>query len=188
MARELVSERLLLRRWRAGDRAPYAAMNADPRVREHFPGVLTREQSDQQIDRIEEELERAGFGFWALELRDGGDFIGFTGLLRTTYEAHFTPAVEIGWRLAHDAWGHGYATEAARVCLRFGFEDLGLDEIVALTPTGNHRSRAVMERIGMTRDPADDFDFPELAPEDPLARTVLYRLAATDWRTGELAL
>ncbi len=150
-------------------------MNADPEVMEHFPAVLTREQSDDLIEQIEAGFEVHGYGLWALELRVSGEFVGFTGLAAPEFEAHFTPAVEIGWRLARAAWGNGYATEAAEAALEFGFAEAGLAEIVSFTSAGNARSRAVMERIGMARDPAEDFDHPALPVGHPLCRHVLYR-------------
>ncbi len=173
---ELRTERLLLRRWRPADRAPFAAMNADPRVMEHFPAPLTRAESDALVDRIEAAFETRGFGLWALEERAGGAFLGFTGLIEPTFAAPFTPAIEIGWRLAAPAWGHGYATEAARAALAFGFDEAGASEIVSMTTVANARSRAVMRRLGMTRDPADDFDHPLLPAGHPLRRHVLYRI------------
>jgi ribosomal-protein-alanine N-acetyltransferase len=184
---ELCTERLLLRRWRPDDRAPFATLNADPEVMRHFPAALSRGESDALIDQIEGHLGREGWGLWALELRASGRFIGFTGLSRPSFEAHFTPAVEIGWRLAHEAWGSGYATEAAREAARFGFEDLGLEQLVSFTTEGNARSRAVMQRLGMTHDPAEDFDHPRVPEGDPARRHVLYRLAAavrTPFRAG----
>lgn len=142
---------------------------------EHFPGTLTRRQSDELVDRIEVGFAENGFFLWAVEVRASGEFIGFAGLAAPGFEAHFTPAVEIGWRLARSAWGHGYATEAARAALDFGFED-GLDEIVSLTTVANRRSRAVMERLGMSHDAADDFEHPSLPPGHPQRPHVLYRL------------
>ncbi|HEX5928685.1 MAG TPA: GNAT family N-acetyltransferase [Solirubrobacterales bacterium] len=177
-AAELRTERLLMRRWQRRDREPFAAINADPAVMEFFPASLTRGESDALIDRIERGFERHGFGLWALELREGSELIGFAGLAVPPFEAHFTPAVEVGWRLARSAWGHGYATEAGRAALAHGFGPVGLEEIVSMTAVGNRRSRAVMERLGMTRDPADDFEFPTLPPGDPLRPHVLYRLRA----------
>ncbi|MFI6497087.1 GNAT family N-acetyltransferase [Nonomuraea typhae] len=171
------TERLIMRRWRAADREPFAALNADPEVMAHFPNLMTREQSDAFADRIEAAFERRGYGLWALEVRETGAFIGFTGLIYWDFPAHFTPAVEVGWRLARHAWGHGYATEAARAALEFGFTQAGLEEIVSMTAVGNARSRAVMERLGMTRDPADDFDHPNVPEGSPLRRTVLYRVS-----------
>jgi len=178
---ELTTDRLILRHWRDEDRARFAEMNADPRVMEHFPAPLTRVESDALIDEFERRFDPRGFGLWALERRDNGEFIGFTGLSAVPWETHFTPAIEVGWRLAPEAWGHGYATEAAREALRFGFERAGLDEIVSFTVPGNVRSRAVMERLGMTRDPADDFDHPRLREGHPLRRHVLYRLDRQSW-------
>lgn len=175
---ELGTPRLRLRRWRASDREPFAALNADPEVMRHFPDLLSREQSDRLVERIEADFERRGHGLWALQTRAGGEFIGFTGLAAVPFEADFTPAVEVGWRLARPAWGNGYATEAAGAALAFGFGELGLSEIVSFAVPGNARSRAVMERIGMEHDPADDFDHPSLPVGHPLSRHVLYRSRA----------
>jgi RimJ/RimL family protein N-acetyltransferase len=173
---KIATEWLLLRRWRPEDLGPFAAINADLEVMEHFPGPLTRRESDELVERIEAGFERNGFGIWALELRDGGELIGFAGLAVPGFEAPFTPGVEVGWRLARPAWGHGYAAEAGHAALDFGFDGLGLTEIVSFTSVGNRRSQAVMERLGMSRDPAGDFDHPLLAPGDPLRRHVLYRV------------
>jgi RimJ/RimL family protein N-acetyltransferase len=172
---ELRTKRLMLRRWVQSDRAPFADLNADPRVMEHFPGLLTRQESDTFVDRIESHFERYGFGLWAVEVLDRVPFIGFVGLAVPTFEAHFTPCVEVGWRLAVDYWGHGFATEAARSVLEFGFGSLGLDEIVSFTVPENTRSRRVMDRLGMTHDPGDDFDHPT---QPDHRRHVLYRLRA----------
>ncbi|MFE4449234.1 GNAT family N-acetyltransferase [Streptomyces sp. NPDC056796] len=172
---DLCTDRLVLRRWRASDRAPWAAMNADPEVREHLGDVLTREQSDASVARFEAEFEQRGHGWWAVEVRATGEFIGFAGLDAVDDGVPFT-GVEIGWRLARPAWGHGYATEAALAVLAHGFGALGLPEIVAVTTATNLRSQAVMSRIGMTRDPSGDFDDPT-APEGPLRPNVLYRIA-----------
>lgn len=170
------TERLIMRRWRDADRVPFAEMNADPEVMRHFPSVMTREESDSFVDRIERQFDSLGYGWWALEERESGRFIGFTGLVLQTFDAPFLPAVEIGWRLAQPAWGHGYATEAARRSVRHAFEEAGLDAIISMTAVRNTRSRAVMERIGMTRDPAEDFDHPRLSQDSPILRHVLYRL------------
>lgn len=172
----LRTERLLLRRWRPEDLAPFAALNADPVVMEHFPGTLGREASDVMVSRIEGHFVEHGYGLWAVEVVDGPPFVGFVGLQRVPFEAHFTPAVEVGWRLAAEHWGHGYATEAAREALRYAFAEAGLREVVSMTVPGNLRSRAVMERLGMARDPQDDFDNPRLPEGDPLRRHVLYRV------------
>jgi RimJ/RimL family protein N-acetyltransferase len=175
------TKRLLLREWRADDREPFAALNADPVVMEHFPGRLTCDESDALVDRIVEQWSRNGYGLWAIERSDDAGFLGFVGLASPACEADFTPAVEIGWRLGRHAWGHGYATEAARAALRFGFETLGLDEILSWTVPSNTRSRAVMERLGMTHDPSDDFDHPGIPVGNPLRRHVLYRLSRVAW-------
>jgi RimJ/RimL family protein N-acetyltransferase len=164
-----------MRRWRDEDRAPFAAMNADPVVMEYFLAPLTPADSNAMIDKIEEGFEGNGFGLWALEVMDSGEFIGFTGLSVPSFDAPFTPAVEVGWRLSRSAWGHGYASEAATRALAFGFEDVGLDEILSWTAVTNTRSQAVMSRIGMTHDPADDFDHPRIPEGHPLRRHVLYR-------------
>ncbi|MEK2476724.1 MULTISPECIES: GNAT family N-acetyltransferase [Streptomyces] len=172
---ELLTDRLILRRWRAADLEPWAAMNADPEVREHLGDVLTREQSDASVAQFQAEFDQRGYGWWAVEARATGEFIGFAGLDQVDDGMPFT-GVEIGWRLARSAWGQGYATEAATAVLAYGFDTLGLPEILAVTTATNLRSQAVMRRIGMTRDPADDFDDPA-APEGPLRPNVLFRIA-----------
>lgn len=169
-----------MREWREEDLEPFAALNADPEVMEHFPAPLSRLESDAFAARSQERLDQRGYGLWALEVRDTGEFIGFTGLALQTFPAHFTPAVEVGWRLARSAWGHGYASEAARAALNHGFGPAGLDEIVSMTATTNVRSQRVMQRIGMHRDPADDFDHPNVPLGSPLRRHVLYRITAAD--------
>jgi RimJ/RimL family protein N-acetyltransferase len=172
----LETERLLLRRWRPEDREPFAAMNADPDVMRHFLRPLTREESDAMVGRIEARFDEKGYGLWAVERKGDAAFLGFIGLSWQTFEAPFTPCAEVGWRLARHAWGHGYATEGARECLRFGFEEVGLDEIFSFTSAGNADSRHVMEKIGLHRDPADDFEYPNMPPGHPLRPHVLYRL------------
>lgn len=172
----LYTPRLLLRPFRGSDRAPFSAMNADPRVMEHLPSLLTRAESDAMAQRIEDHFVQHGFGLWAAELVEGDDFIGFIGLWRPSFEAHFTPCVEVGWRLAHAHWGRGYATEGAAAALRFGWQALGLTEIVSMTVPANQRSRRVMEKLGMTHSPDDDFDHPRLLEGSPLRRHVLYRI------------
>lgn len=176
----LTTGRLVLRPWRDSDVAPFAALNADPEVMEHFPSTLSSEQAAALAADIREDMAERGFGWWAAEVPGVAPFIGFIGLSVPDFGAPFLPpgrrVVEVGWRLAREFWGHGYATEGARECLRFGFEDLGLSEIVSFTTMENARSRAVMQRLGMTRDPADDFDHPKLLPGHRLARHVLYRL------------
>lgn len=174
---ELSTPRLLLRRWRPADLEPFAAINNDPQVMRYFPAPLDRAGSDALVEAIEAEFERRGFGLWALEQRSSGELIGFAGLAVPSFHAPFTPAVEVGWRLARPAWGQGYATEAGRAALAFGFERLGLDQVVSFTSTGNLRSRAVMERLGMSHDPDGDFEHPKIAPGDPLRPHVLYRIS-----------
>jgi ribosomal-protein-alanine N-acetyltransferase len=176
----LATERLILRGWRASDRVPFARMNDDAEVMEYFAARLSRAESDAFVERIQTSFRERGFGLWVVERRSDAAFLGFTGLIDQTFEAHFTPAVEVGWRLAVEAWGSGYATEAARETVRFGFVEIGLDEIVSITAPANTRSRRVMEKLGMTRDPADDFDHPRVPP-GPLRRQVLYRLKRADW-------
>ena len=177
LPQELRTERLLLRRWRDTDREAFAAINADARVMEHFPSTLSRQESDAAVARIEGHFAEHGFGSWAVEIVDEAPFVGFIGLCYPRFESHFTPCVEIGWRLAAEYWGRGYATEGAQVALAFGFETLGLAEIVSFTVPENLRSRRVMEKLGMKHDPCDDFDHPLLSPGHRLRRHVLYRLA-----------
>jgi ribosomal-protein-alanine N-acetyltransferase len=178
---ELRTQRLRLRRWREADREPWAALNADPVVMEHYPATLSRVESDAAFDRNEARFDEHGFGHWAVEVVATGRVAGSVGLWAPDFQAHFTPAVEVGWRLAREAWGRGYASEAARAALGFAFTALGLDEIVSFTVPANLRSRAVMERIGMTRDVAGDFDHPRIAAGHRLRRHVLYRLSKADW-------
>jgi ribosomal-protein-alanine N-acetyltransferase len=166
-----------MRRWRDEDRAPFAAMNADPVVMEHFPRTLTRAESDLFVERIRTGFAEHGYGLWALEVRETGKFIGYTGLALQTFPAPFNPSVEVGWRLQQSAWGHGYASEAARASLAVGFDEFGLDEIVSMTAVTNLRSQRVMERIGMTRDRADDFLHPNVPKGHRVQPHVLYRMA-----------
>jgi ribosomal-protein-alanine N-acetyltransferase len=186
----LETERLRLRRWRDDDREAFAALNADPIVMAHFPALLSRERSDAVLDLIEGGFEDHGFGLWAVEQRDSGELLGMTGLQAVPFLAPFTPAVEVGWRLFTTAWGHGYATEAATASLRFGFETAGLAEIVAMTTPANARSIAVMERLRMSRERADDFEHPRLPAGHALRRHVLYRISAERFRAvlGDAAL
>ncbi len=177
---EPLAARLVLRQWRDADRGPFAALNADPSVMEHFPALMTREQSDALLDRCVEQIRRDGYGLWAAEVRTSGEFIGFVGLSAPTWQAPFTPCTEIGWRLARSAWGHGYATEAANAVLAQAFGVVGLHEVVSFTTRGNLRSRRVMQRLGMTCDPSEDFDHPRV-PAGPLRRHVLYRISRADF-------
>lgn len=170
--------RLALREWRDDDIEPFAALNADPRVMEFYPATLTRAESEARLARIRAHFAEHGFGLWVVEeLTAGRGFVGLVGLSVPDFAAHFTPCVEVGWRLATPYWGRGYATEAARAALAFGFGSLRLQEIVSMTAVVNLRSRRVMEKLGMRRDPADDFLHPKLAPGHPLERHVLYRLS-----------
>ena len=178
---ELRTSRLLLRPWREADLSAFAALNADPEVRRWFPGTLTRDESDAQAMRIQEHFVAHQFGFWAVEVPGIASFVGFVGLKHVTFAAPFAPAVEAGWRLSRDHWGHGYATEAARATLSHGFGPLGLTEIVAFAVPGNLSSLRVMERIGMQQDPGGDFDHSALPKGHMLQRHVLYRAKREDW-------
>ena len=174
---DLATSRLKLRQWRDADLAPFAALNADPEVMRHFPATMTQAQSDEFAGYAYDTIERHGWGLWAVEVSDGPPFIGFVGLNRVSFDAHFTPAVEVGWRLARPFWGNGYATEAGAAALTYGFEQLDLEEIVSFTSPLNEPSIAVMRRLGMRHDAAGDFDHPRVAEGSPLRRHVLYRLA-----------
>ena len=171
----LQGSRVRLRQWEARDCAPFAELNADPVATEFFPTTLTRVESDGLVDRLREAIAEDGWGFWCLEV--DGSCVGFTGLNVPNFEAPFMPAIEIGWRMLPRYWGHGYATEAARLALDFAFNVLHAPEIVAFTAVGNVRSRAVMDRIGMRHDAAADFDHPRVALGHPLRRHVLYRIS-----------
>ena len=164
------TNRLWLRRWRDSDRTPFAAMNADSKVMEYFPGVMTRADSDALADRIQQHFDDHGFGLWAVEIKESDPFVGFIGLAIPRFEAHFTPCVEIGWRLAAKHWRRGYATEGARAALDYAFREVGLEEVVSMTTVANERSRRVMERIEMTHAPGDDFDHPLVPSGDALSR------------------
>jgi len=166
----------LLRNWETRDREPFARLNSDPRVMEFLPARLSPIESDRMADRIENHFRQHGFGLYALELRQERAFIGFAGLSIPAFDARFTPCVEIGWRLSAEYWGRGLATEAAGAVVRFAFESLALDALVSFTVPANIRSRRVMEKIGMIRNPAEDFDHPQLQEGHPLRRHVLYRL------------
>lgn len=179
---EFTTERLTLRVWRESDRDPFAAMNADPRVMEFFPTILSRTSSDAIIDASLEAFARRGFSQWAVELRNTGQFIGFVGLSSPRHVLPFSPCIEIGWRLAHEFWGQGYATEAASETLRVGFAQLALAEIVSFTSLLNRRSRAVMERIGLVNS-GQEFDHPAVPEDSPLRRHCLYRLNREEWRS-----
>ena len=168
----ITTERLRLRLWRDADAGDFAEMNADPRVMEYFPAPLGRAESDELLGKILAHFGTHGFGPWLVEERASGEFLGFTGLMIPTFDAEFTPAVEIGWRYARSAWGHGYASEAARACLAYGFDALNLERVVSFTSRLNLRSIAVMERIGMRFD--SHFEHPKLETGDRLRPHVLY--------------
>ncbi len=180
MPHELRTDRLRLRRWLPADLAPFATLNADPRVSEYLPRPLSQAESNSFAARIETHFDEYGFGFWAVEICHAASFAGFIGLWVPRFESHFTPCVEIGWRFGTEHWGRGYATEGARVVLEFGFEVLGLTEIVSFTVPENARSRRVMEKIGMAHKASDDFDHPLLPNGHRLRRHVLYRIVRGD--------
>lgn len=177
----ITTERLILRKFTPDDSDAFGAMNGDPQVMRYFPAIMTREASDGFLKRAIENWETVGFSWFALEMRDSGKLIGFTGLSRPPYETPFTPCVEIGWRLVPSAWGKGLACEAAHASLTFGFSDLAMDEIVSFTTVTNQPSQNLMKRIGMHRNPMDNFDHPMLANDHPLRAHVLYRLSREEW-------
>jgi RimJ/RimL family protein N-acetyltransferase len=179
----LCTKRLLLRRWKDEDREPLARITADPEVMRYRLAPLSQSESDHLIDEFEASFERNGFGLWAVERIDDGKLLGFTGLGTSEFDAPFCPAVDVGWTLARDAWGHGYATEGAGAALSYAFDQLRLDEVVAHTSEQNERSQAVMHRLDMTHDPDDDFDAPWYPPGHPRRRFVLYRIKSH--RVGE---
>ncbi len=181
---EIKTKRLLLRPWREEDFTAFAQLNGDVKVMEYFPSTLSRQESDDLGKRLSSKLEEQGWGLWAVSIPDIADFIGFIGLNKVPFTAPFTPAVEVGWRLAHKFWGQGYATEGALASLKYGFETLDLEEIVSFTATANMRSRNVMEKIGMHRSSQDDFDHPRIAPENNLRRHVLYRIHSKEWQSS----
>lgn len=174
----LTTDRLLLRQWRPADREPFAALNRDPVVMRHFPSSLTPAESDAFADRNEAGIAERGWGLWAVEIRETGAFAGFIGLQPLRPVLPFAPGVEIGWRLAASFHGHGYATEGARSAVSYAFGTVGLPELVSFTTERNTASRHVMEKLGMTRDPAEDFDHPAVPADWAGRRHVLYRLSA----------
>lgn len=184
----IATDRLVLRRWHDGDRAPFAAMGQDAEVMRYFPSLLTAAQSDALVDRIEASIDAKGYGLWALERRSDHVFIGFTGLADIGFASPIEGDVEIGWRLRRDAWGHGYATEAAHAALAWGLANLGCARIVSMTATTNHPSQAVMARIGMVRRPELDFDHPRLPDGSPLKRHVVWVAERGHWTAGRNGL
>jgi RimJ/RimL family protein N-acetyltransferase len=179
---ELTTPRLRLRHWLPTDSGPFAELNADPLAMEYLSRPLSTAESCEFAASAAGSLVTHGFGLWALELQDSGEFLGCVGLNEPSFEAHFTPCMEVLWRLLPRHWGCGYATEAARACVGFAFRELGRDEVVAFTVPANARSRAVMERLGMTHEERDDFDHPRLPAGHPLRRHVLYRLPRAAWQ------
>ncbi|MGJ5203564.1 GNAT family N-acetyltransferase [Bradyrhizobium sp. HKCCYLR20261] len=180
----IATDRLILREWRDQDRVPFMEMSADPDVMLYLRALPTRQACDQWIDFQIKHFAEHGFGFWVVEDRASGAFLGATGLFKIFFDAPFTPAVEIGWRLARAAWGQGIATEAARASLAFGFDQLNLDEIIAYAAPANASSQNVMRKLGMIRDAASDFDHPRVEPDSPLRRQVMYRLPREAWANG----
>lgn len=183
----LTGPRIILRRWRPEDLDGLAAMHADPEVMRHLMPIDGRAGSDAVGARIQRHFDTHGFGLWVIDVPGVSAFIGYTGLVHVPYEATFTPAIEIGWRIQRAYWGHGYVSEAARLSLQDGFGRLGLREVIALTVPANVRSQAVMTRLGMRRDPAEDFDHPLVPAGHPLRRHVLYRLARADFLAPQAA-
>lgn len=178
---ELLTARLRLRQWQDADLTPFAALNRDPAVMEHFPALLDQAASDRLAATCRTRIAEHGWGLWAAELRASGAFIGFIGLSSPAFQAPFTPCVEVGWRLAREFWGRGYAAEGARAALAFAFDRLGLDSVVSFAAVTNHKSEAVMRRIGMSFE--GQFDHPKLPPGHRLTRHVLYRLSRNAWNT-----
>jgi RimJ/RimL family protein N-acetyltransferase len=186
MAPRIETARLVLRPWRDEDVEHWVTMSADPRVMEFFPSVSERSEAESMAARLRDRLERDGYGWWVAEVKGGPPFAGVITLQDVPFEMHFTPALEVGWRLVHDQWGCGYATEGARAALDFAFGELGRSEVVSMTAAINTRSQRVMQRLGMTHDSAGDFDHPRLPEGDRLRRHVLYRLANPAVRTDDV--
>ncbi len=169
--------RLLLRPWRASDYDAWAALSADARVMEFFAGTIERERALADAAKIAERLTENGYGWWVVEVKGGAPYVGHVALQDVPFAAHFTPALEVGWRLAAEFWGNGYATEGARAALAFAFQTLHRSEVIAMTAKINVRSQRVMQRLGMAYDPGDDFDNPRVADGSPLRPHVLFRIA-----------
>ena len=181
----LQTERLVLRQWCSADLEPLSRMNADPIVMEYFQSVLIPEESNALLQRAYNHIEEHGWGKWAVVLKETGEFIGRIGLEEVDFHSSFSPNIELGYRLAFEHWGKGYASEGASAVLKYGFNYLNLNEIVAFTPVRNLRSQRVMERIGMHHDPRDDFDHPKLPKGHPLQKHLLYRISYQDWQHGK---
>lgn len=178
MEKTINTQRLVLRPWQEEDIEPLARLNADPRVMEFLLGTLTREESMGRLKCYQQHIKEHGWGLWAVSIPNTSNFIGWIGLWPISFDAHFTPAIEVGWRLLPEFWGQGYATEGARASIQYGFDTLKLDEIVSITVPANLRSRRVMAKLGMHHDPKDDFDHPKVPDGHPLKRHVLYRCKA----------
>lgn len=178
---QIITNRLILRDWQTEDLEPFAAMNQDVRVMQYYPSTLSLAETKTYIEKITAHLKQHGFGLYACALQDTNEFIGYVGLNIPSFNAHFTPCVEIGWRIAFQHWGKGYAPEAARAVLKIGFENFNLNKIVSFTAKQNMRSRRVMEKLGMEHNPAEDFHHPNLPPDHALSLHALYRLKKSDW-------
>lgn len=178
------TERLILRTWQEADTTPFIAINQDPDVMRYFPYLQDRAYTLSLIEKIEQHQQKYGFSLYAVELKKTGEMIGFTGLFNASFKAHFTPAMEIGWRIASQHWNKGYATEAAKTVLHAAFHQFNLDEVVSFTTETNIPSRSVMEKIGLQYNPRDDFNHPALKSDSPLLRHVLYRLSKKDYRAN----
>ncbi len=176
----LETERLILRDWKDEDRKPFAQMNADPIIMEYFPRRLGEADTNRLVDRFNEHFKKHGFGPYAVENKKTGEFMGFVGLSQIDFDAPFTPAVEIAWRLSYEYWGKGFATEAAQAVLEHAFDKLKIKEVVAYAVHDNERAIHIMEKVGMKRDPKGDFDYPALHKDHPLGKFVLYRVKKKD--------
>lgn len=178
---EIQTARLWLRQWKQEDLQPFAAMSLDAQVMEYFPSTLDTKESEAIALKCQSLIQEQGWGFWAVELKENQQFIGFIGLHRPTAALPFSPCVEVGWRLARPYWGQGYATEGAKASLHFGFSTLGLSEIVAFTSVLNFKSMNVMRKLGMDR--AELFNHPDIPSDHKLYPHVLYRLPRDKWRS-----
>ena len=181
----LETERLILRTWQEKDFVPFCAMNQNPKVMEYFPSVLNESESRAIVDKVKQHFKEHGYTWYSTALKSSGEFIGMVGLIKASFDAHFTPTTEIGWRLMEKHWGKGYATEAAKAALDFAFTELKLPEVVSFTTKDNGRSRRVMEKVGLQYEPKDDFHHPKLNKESPLSLHVLYRLSEGDLKINQ---
>ena len=183
MMEPITTERLILRSWKDSDYLPFFRINSDPDVMEYFPVLLSHKESDEMATEIQHRINKNGWGFWAVEEKKSKMFIGFVGLNQPTYELPFNPCVEIGWRLSRKFWGYGYATEAANSTMEYAFDILSLNEVVAFTPVSNKRSRAVMERLGMTNS-CKNFNHPKVPNNSTLKEHVLYKITREQWQSS----